>query len=225
MNEKAVIVFSGGLDSTTCLALAKQQGFDCTALTFDYQQRHCAELNAAQAIAHRMGVTDHRIVTLNMGQFGGSALTDQNIAVPDFEDTTQVPVTYVPARNSVFLSIALALAEAIEAYDIFIGVSHIDYSGYPDCRPKFIEAFQNMANLATKTAIEGHPIKIHAPLIHLDKAQTIKLGIQAGVDYSMTVSCYRADNEGRACGSCDSCVYRKQGFAQAGVADPTRYQS
>ena len=224
MRKKAVIVFSGGLDSTTCLALAKQQGFDCTALTFDYMQRHSAELQAAQQVARQFSVTDHRIVTLNIGEFGGSALTDQNIDVPDFTQSDAIPLTYVPARNTVFLSIALGLAEVIKADDIFIGVSAIDYSGYPDCRPAFIEAFQHMANLATKAGVEGHPIKIYTPLINLNKAQTIALGIEAGVDYSMTVSCYRADDQGRACGTCDSCTVRKQGFAQAGIADPTRYQ-
>jgi len=224
MSKKAVIIFSGGLDSTTCMALAKQQGFSCTALTFDYKQRHSAELNAAQAIAHHLGVMDHRIFTLNLDQFGGSALTDEKIAVPDFVGSTEIPVTYVPARNTIFLSIALGLAEVIESNDIFIGVSHIDCSGYPDCLPEFIKVFQNMANLATKAGVAGNSITIHTPLINLNKAQTIALGIKAGVDYSMTVSCYRADAQGRACGRCDSCVYRKQGFSQAGIADPTRYQ-
>ena len=224
MRKKAVIVFSGGLDSTTCLALAKQQGFDCTTLTFDYMQRHSAELQAAEQVARQFGVTDHRIVKLNIGEFGSSALTDQSIDVPDSTESDGIPLTYVPARNTVFLSIALGLAEAIKADGIFIGVSAIDYSGYPDCRPAFIEAFQHMANLATKAGIEGHPITIHTPLIGLNKAQTIALGIEAGADYSMTVSCYRADDQGRACGTCDSCTFRKQGFAQAGIADPTRYQ-
>ena len=225
MRKKAVIVFSGGLDSTTCLALAQQQNFECTALTFDYGQHHHAELQAARDIARYSAVADHRIVTLNIGQFGGSALTDHNIAISDFENSQAIPVTYVPARNTVFLSIALGLAEAIGAYDIFIGVSAIDYSGYPDCRPAFIEAFQHLANVATKTGVEGHPINIQTPLIDCNKAQTITLGIQAGVDYSMTVSCYRADDQGRACGTCDSCIYRQQGFMQAGIADPTRYQT
>ncbi|MCW5588775.1 MAG: 7-cyano-7-deazaguanine synthase QueC [Legionellales bacterium] len=223
INKKAVIIFSGGLDSTTCLALANHQGFDCYTLTFDYNQRHRSEFLAAERIAAAYKINEHRVFKLDLGQFGGSALTDQTIKVEDFSGSQTIPNTYVPARNTIFFSIALAYAEVIGANDIFIGVSAIDYSGYPDCRPEYIAAVQNMANLATKNAIEGNKLTIHTPLIHLTKAQTILLGLQHQVDYSLTVSCYRADDQGRACGRCDSCVLRRNGFQQANQPDPTRY--
>jgi 7-cyano-7-deazaguanine synthase len=219
----AVILFSGGLDSTTCLAYAKSLGFDCYALTFDYGQRHEAEIKAAEKIARHFQVKSHKVFKFPIGEFGGSALTDNSIEVPDFQNSSEIPLTYVPARNTIFLSVALGFAEIIKAEAIFVGVSATDYSGYPDCRPEFIDAFQNLANVATKAAVEGEPLKIIAPLIHLSKAETVKLGLKHGVDYSMTVSCYRATAEGRACGNCDSCHYRKKGFIEAGVKDPTNY--
>lgn len=219
----AVILFSGGLDSTTCLAYAKSLGFDCYALTFDYGQRHEAEIKAAEKIARHFKVKSHKVFKFPIGEFGGSALTDDSIEVPDFQNSTEIPLTYVPARNTIFLSVALGFAEIIKAEAIFVGVSATDYSGYPDCRPEFINAFQNLANVATKAAVEGEPLKIIAPLINLSKAETVKLGLKHGVDYSMTVSCYRATAEGQACGNCDSCHYRKKGFIEAGVKDPTNY--
>lgn len=222
--KKAVVLLSGGLDSTTCLAMAKAQGFACYALSFNYGQRHVAELAAARRIASHLNVVEHRIVNLDIGQFGCSALTDQSIQVPDYQGNTTIPVTYVPARNTVFLAIALGLAESIEARDIFIGVSAIDYSGYPDCRPEFIEAFQTMANLATKAGVEGDFFRLHAPLQHLSKAETILAGLKLGVNYALTVSCYQATEAGKACGRCDSCIFRKLGFSAAGVPDPTLYQ-
>ena len=222
-NKKAVILFSGGLDSTTCLAIAKHQGFDCYALSFDYGQRQHAELNAAQTLATLFNVIEHRIITISIGELGGSALTDHTIEIPKNKLSTQIPTTYVPARNTVFLSIALGWAEILDAQDIFIGVSAIDYSGYPDCRPEYIEAFQAMANLATKKGIEGSSIIIRTPLIHLNKAETIQLGLTLGVDYRKTVSCYQATEHGTACGRCDSCLLRKKGFQEAGLEDPTRY--
>ena len=224
MNQKkAVVLVSGGLDSATILAIAKTQEFECYALSFDYGQRHRAELDAAQVVAETMQAQEHRIIQIGLDAFGGSALTDPNIAVP----TTQndgIPVTYVPARNTVFLALALGWAEVLQASDIFIGINAVDYSGYPDCRPEFIKAFQTMANLATKSAIEGQPIEIHTPLIALSKAEIIEFGTKLGVDYSLTVSCYSADEFGQACGSCDSCRFRQEGFKQAGIADPTRYR-
>lgn len=219
----AVVLFSGGLDSTTCLAYAKSLGFECYALTFDYGQRHEAEIKAASKIAQHFQVRLHKIFKFPIGQFGGSALTDASIKVPDFQNTGDIPLTYVPARNTIFLSVALGFAEVIKAEAIFVGVSATDYSGYPDCRPEFIEAFQNLANVATKAAVEGQPVRIMAPLMHLSKAETIKLGLSLGVDYSMTVSCYRATPEGQACGNCDSCHYRKKGFEEAQQKDPTDY--
>jgi len=222
MNKpKAVILLSGGLDSVTALALAKEN-YQCYALSFSYGQRHDAELNAAKRIADYFEVTEHRILNIDLGQLGGSALTDQTIDVPE-TPTEGIPVTYVPARNTIFLSYALAWAEVLGAHDIFIGVNAVDYSGYPDCRPEYIDAFSKMANLATKTAVEGNPINIHTPLIKLTKAEIIKLGIDNGVDYSMTVSCYAANDQGEACGRCDSCQLRKKGFEEAGVQDPTHY--
>jgi len=221
--KKAVVLLSGGLDSATCLAIVRSQGFDCYCLSLDYHQRHIAELHAAKNVAHIMGVVAHKTANLDLSLFGGSALTDDAIAVPEVE-TVGIPITYVPARNTIMLSLALAWAEALEAKDIFIGVNALDYSGYPDCRGEYVQAFQTMANLATKSAVEGHTITIHAPLIDMTKAQIIALGTKLGVDYAMTVSCYQADNQGEACGLCDSCRLRREGFAATGLADPTRYR-
>ena len=219
----AVVLLSGGLDSATLLAVARKQGFRCHALSFDYGQTHGAELAAARQVAARFGV-EHRVLTIPVGSLGGSALTDPSIPVPD-EGGEGIPVTYVPARNTVFLALALAWAEVLQARAVFIGVNALDYSGYPDCRPEFVAAFQNLANLATKQAVEGAPVEILAPLVNMTKAEIIRRGTELGVDYSITVSCYRADPEGRACGRCDACRFRAQGFSQAGMADPTRYQA
>ncbi len=224
MTKKAVILVSGGLDSSTVLAIAKQQGFDCYTLSFDYGQRHRSELFAAAKVSDAMQVKEHKVVSLDLATIGGSALTDTNIEVPEYE-TTGIPVTYVPARNTVFLSIALGWAEVLGANDIFVGVNAVDYSGYPDCRPDYINAFEQMANLATKAGVEGNKLTVHAPLINMTKGQIIQAGIKNGVDYSATVSCYQADEEGAACGVCDSCRLRKQGFIDAGVKDPTRYKN
>lgn len=223
MKPKAVVLLSGGLDSATCLAIAKHRGFDVHALSFDYGQRSRSELEAGQRVAAALGVTEHKTIKLDLGAIGGSALTDATIAVPE-APTTGIPVTYVPARNTVFLSIALGYAEVLAADHIFVGVNAVDYSGYPDCRPDYIAAFERMANLATKAGVEGHKLHIEAPLINLTKAEIIQTGHKLGVDYSLTVTCYQADGEGRACGRCDSCRLRAQGFADAGVADPTRYR-
>lgn len=220
--KNAVVLFSGGLDSTTCLAYAKSQGFNCYALSFNYGQRHSAELNAAKRIASHYGV-HHIIVDIPISQFGGSALTDKNISIPDYNNSKDIPVTYVPARNTIFLSFALGWAEVLKAHDIFIGVSAVDYSGYPDCRPEYIAAFQKLANLATKTGVEEGNIFLQTPLIHLSKAETIRLGESLGVNYRMTVSCYNATDDGLACGKCDSCMLRKKGFSEAGVEDKTLY--
>lgn len=220
--KKAIILFSGGLDSTTCLAIAKSQGFHCYALSFNYGQRHLAELNSAKKIALSFNVP-HQIIDLSLSQFGGSALTDHSIDVPEYSGKSDIPITYVPARNTIFLSFALAWAEVLKAQDIFIGVSSVDYSGYPDCRPEYIQAFQRLANLATKIGVEDGNIRIHSPLSTLSKAETIKLGIALGVNYQMTVSCYQATPEGLACGKCDSCQLRKKGFAAANAEDPTLY--
>lgn len=222
--KKAVILVSGGLDSATCLALAKSQGFQCYALSFSYGQRHSAELVAAQRVAQAVGVADHKIITLDVSLFANSALTNTDLDVPEYQESSDIPVTYVPARNTIFLALALGFAESIGAEAIFIGASSIDYSHYPDCRPEFITAFQNVANLGTKAAVEGSPIKLVAPLQYLSKIETIQLGTQLGVDYSLTVSCYQANKAGQACGTCDSCTFRKKGFIGAGVADPTVYQ-
>lgn len=223
--KKAIVLLSGGLDSTTCLAYAQAKGYECEALSFDYGQRHHTELNAAKKIAAAFGVK-HHIFKLNINQFGGSALTDENIAVPENElSEDSIPVTYVPARNTIFLSIALGFAETSQAAAIFIGVSAIDYSNYPDCRPEFIAAFQALANLATKAGVEQNSITIETPLIHLTKAETIDMGLALGVDYSLTVSCYQANAEGQACGVCASCQLRKKGFAEAGQMDTTRYHT
>lgn len=223
-NKKAVILVSGGLDSATVLAMAQAEGFDCYALGFDYGQRHRAELRAAEAVSQKLGAIEHKTVKLDLSTIGGSALTDNSIAVPDHVDgATGIPVTYVPARNTVFLSIALGWAEVLDADQIFIGVNAVDYSGYPDCRPDYIEAYEAMANLATKAGVEGRGIKIRTPLIDLSKADIIRQGVKLDVDYSLTVSCYQATPAGEACGKCDSCFLRREGFQAAGVTDPTRY--
>ena len=223
MTRRAIVLLSGGLDSATTLALARADGFDCYALSFMYGQRHAVELEAAARVATILGAVEHRVATIDLGAFGGSALTDHSIAVP-VSASSGIPITYVPARNTIFLSYALGWAEVLGAYDIFVGVNAVDYSGYPDCRPEFIAAFEQMANLATKAAVEGQRLRIHAPLIDLSKADIIAKGIAAGIDYSITVSCYQPDASGRACGRCDSCRLRRDGFVAAGVADPTRYQ-
>ncbi|MEI6144937.1 MAG: 7-cyano-7-deazaguanine synthase QueC [Methylococcales bacterium] len=223
MQKKAIILLSGGLDSITVLALAKQQGYQCYALSFDYGQRHNAELVAAAQIAKDYQVIDHKIIKLGLGSIGGSALTDENIAVPNKLEAG-IPVTYVPARNTIFLSFALGWAEVLKLSDIFIGVNAVDYSGYPDCRPEFISAFQKLANLATKAGVDGDSFHIHTPLISLSKAEIIKQGIALGVDYRKTVSCYSADEQGEACGVCDACRIRISGFLEADEEDPTRYQ-
>ena len=222
--ERAVVLVSGGLDSATCLALAREKGLRCHALSFNYGQRSASELDAASRVAAAMGVEEHRIIDLDLGSLGGSALTDHRIAVP-VEASTGIPATYVPARNTLFLAYALAWAEVLEATRIYIGVNALDYSGYPDCRPDYVAALEAMANLATKAAVEGRRLHLETPLINLRKARIIQLGSDLGVDYSLTVSCYQADGEGRACGVCDSCRFRRQGFADAGVADPTRYRT
>lgn len=222
MAKKAVVLVSGGLDSATVLAIAREQGFECYTLAFDYGQRHRAELKAARRVADAHGAAAFKVITLDLTSIGGSALTDLNIPVPE-AGGAGIPVTYVPARNTVFLSIALGWAEVLQADDIFIGVNAVDYSGYPDCRPDFIAAFERLANLATKAGVEGHAMTIHTPLINLSKTEIVQRGTQLGVDYAATVSCYCADDQGRACGHCDSCALRKQGFDEAGIADPTRY--
>ena len=220
----AVVLVSGGLDSATCLAIARAEGFACHALSFSYGQRHAAELAAATRVAQALGAVEHRVMTIDLAIFGGSALTDPGIAVPE-APTAGIPVTYVPARNTVFLSLALAWSEVLGAHDIYIGVNAVDYSGYPDCRPEFVAAFEQMANLATRTGVEGaEPLRIRAPLISLSKAGIIQRGQALGVDYALTVSCYQADVDGRACGRCDSCRLRREGFSAAGLPDPTRYR-
>ncbi|QEW07182.1 7-cyano-7-deazaguanine synthase QueC [Nitrincola iocasae] len=227
--ERAVVLLSGGLDSATVLAMAKDQGYSCYVLSFDYGQRSLTELNAARAVAIDAGVVEHRVLRLNLEDFGGSALTDPSMSMPESETGEAqegvIPLTYVPARNTVFLSLALGWAEVLDASAIFIGVNAVDYSGYPDCRPEFIRAFEAMAALATRQGVEGKPIRIHTPLIDLTKAEIIQAGVSLGMDYAKTVSCYQADDEGRACGRCDSCRLRAKGFEQAGVTDPTHYQS
>lgn len=224
MNEKkAVVLLSGGLDSATVVAIARSQGFACYTMSFDYGQRHRAELQAAERVARQLGVAEHKVVGINLNGIGGSALTDTSIDVPE-QPGEGVPVTYVPARNTVFLALALGWAEVLQAHDLFIGVNAVDYSGYPDCRPEFIEAFECMANLATKAGVEGNGFRIQAPLQHMSKAEIIRRGTELGVDYATTVSCYQADDDGRACGVCDSCRLRAAGFAQAGLADATRYR-
>ncbi len=227
MSKRAVILLSGGLDSATVLAIARSQGFECYCISFDYGQRHITEVEFAKRLADQFDAAAHQVVRIDIGSFGGSALTDDAIKVPELGDepdqSSPIPVTYVPARNTVFLSYALGYAEVLEAHDIFIGVNAVDYSGYPDCRPEFIAAFETMANLATRIGVEGAPVKIHTPLIDLSKDAIITTGIGLGVDYSKTVSCYQLNTEGLACGVCDSCQIRKAGFAAANVPDPTGY--
>ena len=222
MNKRAVILLSGGLDSVTALAIAKAEGYECFSISFDYGQRHKTELVAAENLAKKANVVSHKVIQIDLRVIGGSALTD-DIDVPESEQKG-IPVTYVPARNTVFLSIALGWAEVLNAEAIFVGVNAVDYSGYPDCRPEFIDAFEKLANLATKSAVEGSAIYIKAPLMHLSKSEIVKRGTELGIEYSETVSCYQADAQGRACGQCDSCRFRRQGFIDAGIADPTRYQ-
>jgi 7-cyano-7-deazaguanine synthase len=222
--SKAIILLSGGLDSTTVLAIAKEQNYDCYALSFDYGQKQRSELESSIAIAKKSHVIEHRIMKISLNDIGGSALTDKDISVPKFSDSDDIPITYVPARNTIFLSFALAWAEVVDCQTIFIGVNALDYSGYPDCRPEFIEAFEAMANLATKQSVEGDKIQIKTPLINMTKAEIIKKGLSLGVDYSETTSCYDANSLGEACGECDACVLRKNGFSSANVEDPTKYQ-
>lgn len=228
MGRKAVVLLSGGLDSTTVLAVAKDQGFEAHAISFRYGQRHAVELEAARRVASALGVDGHVICDIDLRVFGGSALTS-DVDVPKHETADElsgeeIPITYVPARNTVFLSFALAYAEVVGSTDIFIGVSALDYSGYPDCRPEYITAYEQMANLATRAAVEGEKLSIHAPLINLTKAETIELGMRLGVDYSLTLSCYDPDSAGRSCGHCDSCLLRQRGFADAGLVDPVSYR-
>ena len=219
----AVVLLSGGMDSATCLAIARADRFLCHALSFDYGQRHRAELRAAAELAAALGAASHRILRIDLGALGGSALTDEAIAVPE-GPADGIPVTYVPARNTVFLALALALAEVTDADAIYAGMNAIDYSGYPDCRPEYIDAFQQMANRATRRGVEGRPIEIRAPLLRSSKADIVRRGMELGVDFSRTVSCYQADELGRACGRCDACRLRRQGFVAAGLQDPTRYR-
>lgn len=221
-DKKAVILLSGGLDSATVVAMARAEGYACYSMSFDYGQRHRAELQAAERVARQLGVVEHKVIGLNLNGIGGSALTDSSIAVPE-APTEGIPSTYVPARNTVFLALALGWAEVLEARDIFIGVNAVDYSGYPDCRPEFVEAFERMANLATRAGVQGQSFSIRAPLQQMSKAEIIQVGMSLGVDYALTVSCYQADNDGRACGKCDSCRLRAAGFVAAGVPDATRY--
>lgn len=220
----AVVLLSGGLDSATALAVARNEGYDCHALSLNYGQRHSSELQAAKAVAGDLGVTDHKIIDLDLRSIGGSALTDDEINVPK-DGTEGIPVTYVPARNTVFLSLALGWAEVLHSQHIFLGVNAVDYSGYPDCRPEYIQSFEQLANLATKAGVEGNKMHIHAPLIEMTKADIIRKGNALGVNYALTVSCYDADQQGRACGQCDSCRIRAEGFRQARVKDPTRYRN
>jgi len=223
--KKAVILLSGGLDSATVLAMARAEGHACYTMSFDYGQRHRAELLAAERVARQLGAVEHKVVGIDLNGIGGSALTDASIAVPeDGVGSSGIPITYVPARNTLFLSLALGWAEVLGARDIFIGVNAVDYSGYPDCRPAFVEAFERLANLATREGVEGEGFRIRAPLQFLSKAEIVRAGIERGVDFALTVSCYQADSDGRACGRCDSCRLRAEGFARAGVADPTRYR-
>jgi 7-cyano-7-deazaguanine synthase len=226
LNKRAIVLLSGGLDSATALAIARDEGFDCLALSFAYGQRHQIELAAARQVAKAFSVVEHRKLDIDLAGFGGSALTDSAIAIPEepYQPEQGIPVTYVPARNTIFLSLALAWAEVMEVFDIFIGINAVDYSGYPDCRAEFIRAFETMANLATRAGVEGRHVHIHTPLIELSKADIIRRGVAFGVDYSRTISCYQPDPQGRACGRCDSCRLRRQGFADAGLDDPTRYQ-
>lgn len=222
--KRAVVLLSGGLDSVTTLAMAKEQGFECYTLSFNYGQRHDVELVAAEKLSKQVGAVEHKVINIDLRAIGGSALTDNKFDVP-VQHQQGIPITYVPARNTVFLSIALGWAEVLSANAIFVGVNAVDYSGYPDCRPEYIEAFEQLANLATKAGVEGQKLTVHAPLIKMTKAEIIRQGISLGIDYSQTISCYQADNDGLACGRCDSCRFRQQGFEQAGIDDPTQYQS
>ncbi|RUM81223.1 MAG: 7-cyano-7-deazaguanine synthase QueC [Candidatus Thioglobus sp.] len=222
--SRAVVLLSGGLDSTTTLAIAKSQGFECYALSFNYGQKQKSELISATEIAKQFDTVEHRIMHISLSDFGGSALTDENIEVPNFKESDEIPITYVPARNTIFLSFAMAWAEVLDCQSIFIGVNALDYSGYPDCRQAYIDAFETMANLATKQGVEGQKLSIITPLIDLNKADIIKIGLSLGVDYSITTTCYQANDKGEACGICDACEYRKIGFKSAGIPDPTRYQ-
>ena len=223
--KKAVVLLSGGLDSTTVLAISQSQGYECYALSFDYGQKQKSELKSAAMAASQFEAAEHRVMKISLSDIGGSALTDDNIDVPNFVESDEIPVTYVPARNTIFLSYALAWAEVLDCQNIFIGVNALDYSGYPDCRQEYIDAFEVMANLATKQSVEGQKISIHTPLIKLNKAQIIQLGLSLGVDYKNTTSCYQANDKGEACGVCDACEYRRLGFNKAGIDDPTRYQN
>ena len=224
MSKKAVVLLSGGLDSSTVLAMAQDQGYECYTMSFDYGQRHRSELEASRRVSEVQGARSHKIIQMDLRTIGGSALTD-DMEVPEYGDEEGIPSTYVPARNTVFLSLALGWAEVLGARDIFIGANDLDYSGYPDCRPEYLQAFENMANLATKAGVEGDHFHIRAPLLNMTKADVIREGTRLGVDYGITISCYQADDKGRACGVCDSCTYRKKGFAEAGAADPTPYQN
>jgi 7-cyano-7-deazaguanine synthase len=222
-SKKAVVLLSGGLDSSTVLAMAQRDGYECYCLSFNYGQKHLSEIQFAKKIASNRNVADHKVVHLDIASFGGSALTDSSIDVPMETTEDEIPLTYVPARNTVFLAYALGYAEVLKAHDIFIGVNAVDYSGYPDCRPEFIQAFETMANLATKIGVEGKPVTIQTPLIDLTKAEIIAVGLNLGIDYSLTVSCYKLSESGLACGSCDSCRIRKAGFRDSEIEDPTRY--
>lgn len=222
--RRAVVLLSGGLDSVTTLAMAKEQGFECYTLSFNYGQRHDVELVAAEKLSKQVGAVEHKVINIDLRAIGGSALTDNKFDVPE-QHQQGIPITYVPARNTVFLSIALGWAEVLSANAIFVGVNAVDYSGYPDCRPEYIEAFEQLANLATKAGVEGQKLIVHAPLIKMTKAEIIRQGISLGIDYSQTISCYQADSDGLACGRCESCRFRQQGFEQAGINDPTQYQS
>ena len=222
--SKAIVLLSGGLDSTTVLAIAKAHDFECYALSFDYGQKQRSELESAKTIANQSKVAEHRIMKISLADIGGSALTDDEIDVPKYSESDEIPVTYVPARNTIFLSFALAWAEVIDCQKIYIGVNALDYSGYPDCRPEFIKAFEDMANLATKQSVEGEKIEIKTPLISMSKAEIIQKGLSLGVDYSQTISCYLANSNGEACGECDACVLRINGFNNANIKDPTFYQ-
>lgn len=222
-NKRAVILLSGGLDSATVLASARAEGYDCYTLSFDYGQRHRSELEASHRISAALGAVEHKVIGIDLDGIGGSALTDNSLPVPETLSRGEIPITYVPARNTIFLSLALGWAEVLQAYDIFIGVNDVDYSGYPDCRMAFIQAFEQVANLATREGVEGRSFRIQAPLQNLSKAAIIRLGMQLGVDYALSVSCYQADEHGRACGVCESCQLRKQGFVSACINDPTRY--
>lgn len=223
MSKKAIILFSGGLDSRTCLSIAKEQGYECYTLSFTYGQKHTVEVERAKELAKQFGVVEHKILTLPLDEIRGSSLIDADIAVPDYKGDGKIPSTYVPARNTIFLAFALAWGEVIGAYDIFLGANYLDYSGYPDCRPDYLQAFENLAALATKVGVEGQPFKIHTPLLYKNKADIIREGIRLNIDYAQTISCYRADAAGKACGKCDSCTYRKKGFLDANIPDPTPY--